>query len=57
MEPTEAGSETNALGPMVQIDEGKIQAHLDEVVRSTVCRFANYLAHFCSNYVALQTAI
>ncbi|MDT7811596.1 MAG: hypothetical protein QOH35_1368 [Acidobacteriaceae bacterium] len=21
------------------------------------CRFANYLAHFCSNYVALQTAI
>jgi hypothetical protein len=23
-------------GPVVQIDEGRIQAHLDEVVRSTV---------------------
>src|SRR5580704_7853763 len=36
MEPTEAGSETKTLGSVVQIDEGKIQAHLDEVVRSTV---------------------
>lgn len=36
MEPTEAGSETKALGSVVQIDEGKIHAHLDEVVRSTV---------------------
>ncbi len=39
MEPSkEAGSEAvsgNApgLGPVVQIDEGRIQAHLDEVVR------------------------
>src|SRR5580693_7473087 len=38
MEPTkEAGSgEKQALGPVVQIDEGRIQAHLDGVVRSTV---------------------
>jgi hypothetical protein len=46
MEPTveagvELGSETRpALGPVVQIDEGRIQAHLDEVVRSTVERDA-----------------
>ena len=37
MEPTmgvgsEPGSETRVLGSVVQIDEGKIQAHLDEVV-------------------------
>ena len=30
MEPTEAGSETKTLGSVVQIDEGKIQAHLDD---------------------------
>lgn len=42
MEPTidaapDPGSGTKpALGPVVQIDEGRIQAHLDEVVRSTV---------------------
>ncbi len=42
MEPTtEAGREAEGgarqpLGPVVQIDEGRIQAHLDEVVRSTV---------------------
>jgi transposase-like protein len=42
MEPTmEAGVETVGgarppLGPVVQIDEGRIQAHLDEVVRATV---------------------
>jgi putative transposase len=36
MEPTGAGSDTKALGSVVQIDEGKIQAHLDEVVRNTV---------------------
>ena len=36
MEPTEAGSETKTLGSVVQIDEGKIQAHLDELVRATV---------------------
>lgn len=43
MEPTEAGSETKALGSVVQIDEGKIQAHLDEVVRSTVAETLNAL--------------
>jgi len=41
MEPTkeaEAGGFTvkAVVGPVVQIDEGRIQAHLDEVVRSTV---------------------
>ena len=42
MEPTmEAGLEpTGGMkavpGPVVQIDEGRIQAHLDEVVRATV---------------------
>lgn len=42
MEPTrEAGIEPGSVvkpvtGPVVQIDEGRIQAHLDEVVRSTV---------------------
>jgi putative transposase len=43
MEPTEAGSGTKALGSVVQIDEGKIQAHLDEVVRSTVEETLNAL--------------
>ena len=43
MEPTEAGSETKTLGSVVQIDEGKIQAHLDEVVRSTVEETLNAL--------------
>jgi putative transposase len=42
MEPTmEAGVESGGgmkavPGPVVQIDEGRIQAHLDEVVRATV---------------------
>jgi transposase-like protein len=42
MEPTvEAGLESagglkTVPGPVVQIDEGRIQAHLDEVVRATV---------------------
>ncbi len=42
MEPTmEAGLEPaggmkTVPGPVVQIDEGRIQAHLDEVVRATV---------------------
>src|ERR1700734_1910303 len=41
MEPTmEAGAETASatkpLGAVVQIDEGKIRAHLDAVVRATV---------------------
>ena len=43
MEPTEAGSEMKTLGSVVQIDEGKIQAHLDEVVRSTVEETLNAL--------------
>ena len=32
-----------ASGPVVQIDEGRIQAHLDEVVRSTVEETLNAL--------------
>jgi len=37
MEPTgAAGDESKVLGSVVQIDEGKIQAHLDQVVRATV---------------------
>lgn len=48
MEPTmEAGVETGsggkALGAVVQIDEGKIRAHLDEVVRATVEETLNAL--------------
>lgn len=43
MEPTEAGSETKGLGSVVQIDAGKIQGHLDEVVRSTVEETLNAL--------------
>jgi hypothetical protein len=31
-----ASGSTPALGPVVQIDEGRIQAHLDEVIRATV---------------------
>ena len=42
MEPTEeagveqSNSEKPGLGPLVQIDEGRIQSHLGEVVRTTV---------------------
>jgi putative transposase len=49
MEPTvEAGvglgsGSKPGLGPVVQIDEGRIQAHLDEVVRSTVEETLNAL--------------
>ncbi len=49
MEPTmEAGVEAaggakQVLGPVVQIDEGRIQAHLDEVVRATVEETLNAL--------------
>lgn len=49
MEPTvEAGvgagsGATPVLGPVVQIDEGRIQAHLDEVVRATVEETLNAL--------------
>jgi putative transposase len=43
MEPTEAGNETKGLGSVVQIDEGRIQAHVDEVVRSTLEETLNAL--------------
>jgi len=46
MEPTMdavAGSETKSLGSVVQIDDGKIRAHLDEMVRSTVEETLNAL--------------
>ena len=49
MEPSkDAGSEgvigkMPGLGPVVQIDEGRIQAHLDEVVRATVEETLNAL--------------
>jgi transposase-like protein len=49
MEPTkeaEAGASSTVkpvAGPVVQIDEGRIQAHLDEVVRSTVEETLNAL--------------
>jgi putative transposase len=49
MEPSkEAGSEAVSgkapgLGPVVQIDEGRIQAHLDEVARATVEETLNAL--------------
>jgi len=39
MAPTKdagAVSDTTPLGALVQIDDGKIPAHLDEMVRSTV---------------------
>jgi putative transposase len=46
MEPTmDAGavSDTKPLGAVVQIDDGKIRAHLDEVVRATVEETLNAL--------------
>ncbi len=49
MEPTVdvgaglASGSIPALGPVVQIDEGRIQAHLDEVVRATVEETLNAL--------------
>jgi transposase-like protein len=49
MEPTmeaEAGAANepkSPLGPVVQIDDGRIQAHLDEVVRATVEETLNVL--------------
>lgn len=36
METNEQGAGVRSLNQVVQIDEGRIQAHLDEVVRSTV---------------------
>ena len=38
-----AVSDTKSLGAVVQIDEGKIRAHLDEVVRATVEETLNAL--------------
>jgi putative transposase len=48
MEPTMSGSEVEGsggtpLGGVVRIDDGRIQAHLDEVVRSTVEEALNAL--------------
>ena len=48
MEPTMSGSEVEGsggtpLGGVVRIDDGRIQAHLDEVVRSTVEETLNAL--------------
>jgi putative transposase len=46
MEPTnqgEAGQEVAKLSQVIQIDEGKIQEHLGEVVRSTVEETLNAL--------------
>jgi transposase-like protein len=46
MEPTmDAGavSDTKSLGAVVQIEDGKIRAHLDEVVRATVEETLNAL--------------
>jgi transposase-like protein len=42
MEPTSQG-EVAKLNQVIQIDEGKIQAHLGEVVRSTVEETLNAL--------------
>ena len=42
MEPTSQG-EVTKLNQVIQIDEGKIQAHLGEVVRSTVEETLNAL--------------
>jgi putative transposase len=38
-----AGNDSTTLGSVVQIDEGKIQAHLDHVVRATVEETLNAL--------------
>ena len=48
MDPTmeavrETESETKPLGAVVQVDEGKIRAHLDEVVRAMVEETLNAL--------------
>ncbi|HKM79923.1 MAG TPA: hypothetical protein VJY15_03040 [Candidatus Acidoferrum sp.] len=46
MEPTnqgEAGQQVGKLSQVIQIDEGKIQEHLGEVVRSTVEETLNAL--------------
>jgi len=43
MEPTKQGEGVRSLNQVVQIDEGRIQQHLDEVVRSTVEKTLNGL--------------
>ena len=44
MEPTgAAGNDSKGLGSVVQIDEARIQAHLDQVVRATVEETLNAL--------------
>jgi putative transposase len=43
MEAIRPEESVSKLGPVVQIDEGKIQAHLDEVVRNTVEETLNAL--------------
>ncbi len=43
MEPTRPEESVSQLGQVVQIDERRIQAHLDEVVRSTVEETLNAL--------------
>jgi hypothetical protein len=43
VEESEKGGLKAVSGPVVQIDEGRIQAHLDEVVRSTVEETLNAL--------------
>jgi len=48
MEPSnqgEAGKEVAKLSQVIQIDEGKIQEHLGEVVRSTVEETLNAMLH------------
>ena len=40
----DAGSKTTALGSPIQIDEGKAQTYLDEVVRSTMAQDAERAA-------------
>jgi hypothetical protein len=41
----EAGKEVAKLSQVIQIDEGKTQAHLGEVLRSTVEETPNALQH------------
>jgi len=43
MDPTRPEESVSKLGPVVQINEGRIQAHLDEVVRNTVEETLNAL--------------
>ena len=47
----EAGNKAEPLGGVVQIDEGKIRAHLDEVVRATVEETLNALLDAEADYL------